>query len=256
MGRDTFNVGLQSPRATSSFMDAEDFLEMAFRIPESLTDLTRPWLGVAGMQPVEPEVAEFLGIEDQSAIVISDVIEGGPASDAGLRGKDIVLAIDGRPIPKFRPDSIALRYFERQLRIKAPGSTVQFTIIGQDGSAPRDLEMELAQAPTHLKDADRLYFNNLGLSIREFTLFDGVNRRILDLNYSGVIAEFVRPNSPTASAGLRPGDWIQEIDGVVVDSYAEAVDQVRAIAEDADRQEFVMLINRNNETQLLRVKIG
>lgn len=69
------------------------------------------WLGVTGIT-VTPEVALELGTAP-GGVLITDVVEGGPAALAGLRGGralaprdlprggDVIVAIDGRPVPTF-----------------------------------------------------------------------------------------------------------------------------------------------------------
>ena len=72
---------------------------------------------------------------------------------------------------------------------------------------------------------------------------------------SGIVANYVKPNSPVATAGLRTDDWIQEIDGVEVKTFAAAVAELVAIEADRERGEFVMLAARGTETAVLRVKL-
>ena len=72
----------------------------------------------------------------------------------------------------------------------------------------------------------------------------------------GAVVNFVRPNSPVANAGLRPDDWVREIDGVEVHSYAETIDKLAAVENDKARAEFVLLTRRGGETQVLRVKLN
>jgi S1-C subfamily serine protease len=57
----------------------------------------RAWLGVAGaQQTLPPELARRLG--RRSGLQVAQVIPASPAT-AGLRAGDIVVAVDGRPIP-------------------------------------------------------------------------------------------------------------------------------------------------------------
>lgn len=256
MGRETFNVALQSVRGTTVFLTADDFFEDLGRIPESPEGDPRPWIGIAGMEPLDKAVSEIMGLEDQGAIVISDVIEGGPAAEAGLLGRDIVVAVDGEKLPKLIPSNIIVREFEDRLRQREPGDTVSLTVRRGGDSESKTLTITMVEAPTSLRQARREYFEPLGMTIREFTIFDGISRRVMALEYKGVIAQFVRQNSPAASVGLQPGDWIQEIDGTVIETYEQAVEILEGIVADETREEFVLLINRNNETQVLRVKIN
>ena len=71
----------------------------------------------------------------------------------------------------------------------------------------------------------------------------------------GVIVDFVKPNSPAAMGGLESDDWIREIDGKEIKTYAEAVAALTAIEADQDRAEFVLLTSRGSETAVRRVKL-
>jgi serine protease Do len=72
---------------------------------------------------------------------------------------------------------------------------------------------------------------------------------------SGGIVHFVKPSSPAAIAGLREDDWIKEIDGVEMKTFAEASAKLAEIERDPNRAEFVTLVSRNGETAVLRVKL-
>ncbi len=71
-----------------------------------------------------------------------------------------------------------------------------------------------------------------------------------------MVANYVRPNSPANTAGLRAGDLIQEIDGDPVVNYPQAVELMDAIESDAERTEFVLLVSRNGETSVIRIRKG
>ena len=72
---------------------------------------------------------------------------------------------------------------------------------------------------------------------------------------TGVIVHYVKPSSPVAIAGLRPDDWIKEIDGQETRTFADAVEKLSAIEKDQARPEFVMLVGRGGDTAVLRVKL-
>ncbi len=57
----------------------------------------RAYLGVGvGPRPLPPRVAARLG--RKSGVEVVDVAEGSPAARAGVRGEDLLVAIDGRPV--------------------------------------------------------------------------------------------------------------------------------------------------------------
>ncbi len=253
MGSDQYNVGVRSVRESGVFLFAEDFLKNVGNVPESPDSGPWPWVGIAGMQPIDREVAGFLGLRDQGAVVISTVLENAPAEKGGLKSKDIVLGIDGDKLPKFRPEGIVQRYLERQVLLHSPGETIRFNVMRGDENI--EVEIEVGNHPKPLNLAERQYLADLGLTVREFVVVDAIRRQVPHENSAGVIAAFVKPNSPVNTAGLREGDWIKAIDGREIEHYEEAIALLSTIETDELRNDFVMLIDRNRETSVLRVKL-
>ena len=67
-------------------------------------------------------------------------------------------------------------------------------------------------------------------------------------------SEIVDP-VPFAVGELAADDWIREIDGREVRTYADAIDALAAIETDQNRAEFVLLTSRGSETAVRRVKL-
>jgi serine protease Do len=248
-----YNVGLQNTNGTGSFYLASEVVPFLDRVPSAPTGQVVPWLGVVGLQPVEPEVASFLKLSDQAAVVVSDVIEGGPAAIAGIQKRDILVSLNGQPLPRFRPDRVITAHLEREILRRRPGEVIRFGVVR--GEERHEIEVMLGGQPKPLKEAGREYFERLGVTVREFVLFDAVQRRLTETSEQGVIAEFVKPNSPANAAGLQQGDLIREIDGRPVGSFADAVAVLKEIVSNPARAEFVLLISRGTETQVIRVRL-
>ncbi|WP_232767436.1 PDZ domain-containing protein [Geminisphaera colitermitum] len=246
-------VMLMNVEETAVFQLAADVLPKLGRVPASVDGRPIPTLGVYGLQPMDPEVAAFLKLDNQSGCVVSEVLDGGPAEAAGMKDRDIIVALDGKPLPRFKPDSVVVSYIDREVARRTPGEKVPVTVLR--GTERVELIVTLGEEPKLQREAERKYFERLGLTVREFVFGDGVVRRIKRAEQRGVIAYFVKNNGLTATAGLRPDDWIQEVDGVVIKTYAEAVEKLAAIEADTSRGEFVLLTSRGGETAVLRVKL-
>jgi len=59
--------------------------------------VTRGWVGVA-MQELTPELAESLKLGKVQGVLISDVVHGSPADNAGVRAGDILTMIDNKQL--------------------------------------------------------------------------------------------------------------------------------------------------------------
>lgn len=253
IGGEVYRVSLRNNAESHAFLFARDFLANIGRVPASPIGGERPWLGLSGLRPIDRDTAEFLGLEEQGAVLVSDVIAGSPAEAAGFAPRDIVVAIDGARLPRFKPDSVVQTYLERAIRGARIGGSMAFTIVR--GESEEELTATFVTAPKLLREAEQAYLEALGFTIREVVMDDALQRRVEFSTMGGVIAAFVKPNSPPSAAGLEPGDWILEVDGRAVEDFSSGFAALEAIAEsESGGQEYVLLIRRNNETSVLHVQ--
>lgn len=246
-------VVLINVEESSAFNLAEEVLPYLGRIPKSVSGRPLAWLGAYGLEPMDREVAAFLKLEAQSGAVVSEVLEGSPAEKAGLKDRDIILGLGGKPLPPLKPDHVVVSYIEREIDRRAPGDTLALSVLR--GTDRVELKVVLGEEPKLLREAERKYFDRLGFSAREFVYGDAIDRHVKIAESTGVVALFVKPSSPAAIAGLREEDWIKEIDGVEVKTFADATAKLADIEKDLARSEFVLLVSRGGETAVLRVKL-
>jgi serine protease Do len=253
IGQEYFRATMRNPDESYMFLAAEVFLEEAGRrVPETPVGGPRPWIGVSGTEPLDAETARFMGLTDQGAVVISEVLPETPAAEAGLEDRDIVLEIDGEPMPRLRPQAVLQRYFERRILESPIGEPLSLTVLR--GKERRELTVSPTASPMGLKEAPLRYFEELGLTLRATVVRDLLQRREDWREADGVIVNFIRPNSPAAGAELQPGDWIREIGGEAVDGFEEATARLEDLAADESVEEIVFLVKRGNETTVLRLR--
>ena len=97
---------------------------MARNVMDQLTktgNVQRGQLGIA-IQPVTPELANQLGLNDTRGILVGGVTDNGPAAKAGIRRGDVIVAFNGQPVS----DANTLR---NQVASTPPGTPVQLTIV-------------------------------------------------------------------------------------------------------------------------------
>jgi len=247
-------IVLVNVEESSVVLLAGEVLPYLGRVPSAVTGRPIAWFGAYGLQPMDPEVAKLLQLGNQSGVVVSDIMKSSPADQAGLQERDIILAIDGQPLPRLKPDRVVVSHFGQEVLRRRPGDVLTLSVLR--GTTREEIKVKLGDEPKLAREADRRYFEKLGFTVREFLNNDAIMHRAVDGTTEGVMVHFVKPGSQVATAGLRPDDWVREIDGTEVKTYTEAVERLAAIEADPTRQEFVLLVRRGGETQVLRVKLN
>lgn len=241
-----------NPDEAAAFRLASEVLAALDRVPDNPYGRPLPWFGVDGIDPVDPEVAEFLGLRSGAGLVISEILQGSPAEESGLLPRDIITALDGAPLPRMKPDQVVSAHLMREVLKRKPGDTLALTILRDREEL--EVPIILGSAPKTPKESPRQYFEDLGVTVRETVFSDVVARREDPSELSGVIVHFVKPSSPVGTAGVRNDDWIKEIDGTPVDTYSQALDLL-GDASESGRPELVMLVSRGGETAVMRAKL-
>ena len=152
----------------------------------------RGYLGVA-IQDIDENKAKVLGVESKKGAFVSMVVKGGPASNAGILEKDVILSMNSIPVE----NSTQLRNDVSNLH---PGDTVIFSIIRDNMTISVPVILGTRPDQASLQNS---YINNfydlIGLVVDENS--DG----------SGVIVIEINPNSEVYQQNLRKGDIITEI---------------------------------------------
>ena len=150
---------------TAIISNTRDFSGIGFAIPSDT--ITReagsliengtyqhPWLGISGLN-LTPDLAEAMGLDrDTRGTLVVDVLPGGPADQAGIKGSttriilggriffiggDIIIGVDGVSMPNFYDLQV---YLTRNTR---PGQKITLTIIR--GGEAMDVEFTLGVRP-------------------------------------------------------------------------------------------------------------
>jgi serine protease DegQ len=87
-------------------------------------EVTRGWFGI-GPQDLDEDIARAIGLDRTEGVVIVSMVRGGPGDRAGLRVRDVVVEIEGRPTPN---TSVLLS----QIAQLAPGANARVTVL-RDG---------------------------------------------------------------------------------------------------------------------------
>jgi len=202
-------VGINSQIYTRS----GGFMGLSFAIPMDVAmevvaqlkesgSVTRGWLGVA-IQEVDKDLAESFGLKKAAGALVSQVVQNGPADEAGVENGDIITEFEGKEVilssdlphlvGRVRPGKVAKLKVIRHGKAKV--LKVKIGALPQDGNV---LASNRSQNQTNK-------VNRLGISVQELT---DTQRKQWDTN--GVLVKSVSQGAG-ANAGLINGDVITMI---------------------------------------------
>jgi serine protease Do len=206
---------------------------------KSSGSVKRGWLGVR-IQNVDEDVAASLGLHEAKGALVNDVNVPGPASDAGIKNGDAILAVNGNKI-------LDSRDLARQIANFAPGAKVDVRILRAQreqtisvklGSLPTNQELAKAGPPGRPSATPEVA--QLGLTVAP--------------SREGVLITDVDPSSDAGQKGIRVGDLILEIGGLPVNSPDDVTNGV-VEANRLQRRAVLMRIKSGNETRFVAVQL-
>lgn len=213
-------------------------IDMAKSIVAQLKDkgeVTRGWLGV-GIQDVTPELAEYWGLDNTQGVLVTQVFEGDPADQAGIKKNDIIVALNGQPVSSGRELSSVIA--------NTPvGDKTRITLVR--GGEKKTLTARVAKREDTQKRIAKgdERSDELGLQVADLTA-ERAQQFGLDKDESGVLVVDVERGSRADKAGVRVGDIIKGINRKKV----ENLDDYSGVMKKADSDEALhMLILRRNE---------
>ncbi|MFW6050791.1 MAG: Do family serine endopeptidase [Myxococcota bacterium] len=182
---------------------------MAKAVMDSLLEhgrVVRGWLGVA-IQDVDAELAAAMDLSTSDGVVVADVVEGGPADEAGLQRGDVIVAMDGEAAE-------STGRLRNQIAMRGAGKRVTLEVLR--GEERRRLEATLAELPQEqargpVPQQAPTSRSRAGMTVAPL---DSDTRSRYDIPPSvrtGVVVTEVAPGSPAGRAGVREGDVIVEV---------------------------------------------
>jgi serine protease Do len=205
--------------------------------------VVRGYLGVS-IQPMTADLAKSFGIPESGALV-SSVVDGSPAAKAGIKPGDVVTEYNGRKVARSEdlPRAVAESPVGREvpLTVLRDGKpvTLRATIARLD-----EAKTPAAMDPKGAKETKA----TLGLSLQPLTPAEAREHGLGERG--GVLVRGVQEGSPAATAGLRPGDVITEINRAPIKS----VDDVKqAMGKSAQDKPALFLVHRNGASVYVAV---
>jgi serine protease Do len=200
------------------------------------------------IQPVTADIADSLGIKDPHGALVAEPQEGSPAAKAGIKSGDVIVSLDGRPIPDAR--SLA-----RRISAMAPGTAVKIGVF-RNGKEEQ-LSMTLGELPKEVTArnstddhgaAQGTAIPRLGLSLAPAANVSGAGTQ-------GVVVTDVEPDGAAAAQGFKTGDVILDVSGQAVNVPADVRRAIQG-ARDDGKHTVLMRVKSEQGTRFVAIPLG
>ena len=198
----------------------------------------RGWLGVK-IQTVTDDIAETLGVPENSGALISAITPKSPADQAGFEPGDVIMKFDGKDVTTMRglPKIVAQTEIGRTVDVEVLRKGKQLRKQVAVGLMDDDDDPKLAKAEIDDKPdapgAGKTPIIGLDLAPLSPELRQKYN---LDDKIAGVVVTAVDPQSAAGLKGVKEGDVIAEAAQDTVtkpDDVARAIEKVKASSRKA-----------------------
>ncbi len=169
------------------------------------------------VQDLTPSLTATLGMTDARGVLVSTVEKESLADKAGVERRDVIAAVNDAPIK----DTDNLR---RQIARLRPNEAMTLTIL-RDGSTRKlsiggvSSEPLKSQGSAGVSERGTTGKGRLGLKVEPLT--PELIARLRLTSSKGLVVTDVDASGPAATAGIKTGDVIEEVNGQTVHNLAD-----------------------------------
>jgi serine protease Do len=223
-------------------------INMIKRVADELMQHGKVSWGYLGILPqeIDKDLADALGVEVRSGILVGSVVDDSPADRGGLKRRDIIREFDGRPV------SGDVDQFRLQVANAGTGKEVSIVVLR--GGDRKRLKVQLGERPTEVAQAGGRKESTQWLGLRVDDVGGSQGRRVAPSDVeTGVVVTGVEEGSPAYDAGLRAGDIIEEVNGEEVETVSD-FEHLKEEAVKNEEKPVLLLIARDGTNRYVAVK--
>ena len=207
-------------------------------------EVVRSYIGVQ-IQPVNDTAAKALDLKSRNGALVANVIDNGPADNAGIETGDVIVEFDGIKIQ-------SVDHLRNNVSSSKPDKYYNLSLI-RNGKK-KSFRVKLAKMPND----DQLAMSTQSESASELGIevssLNRMNRQEFDIKDkdTGVLVTQIFQNTPADDAGIRVGDLITRVGSRRCSSVKQFDDLVR----NSKRRGMLMLhIKRDGNAQYVTLDL-
>ena len=249
-------VTLRDNQQVGMFVAYNSFKQDFLDVPTKRFVAKIPWFGTLDSTGIRAAVRQLYNIKQPSGLMVGQVIPGMPAAKGGLKSRDIILTVNGKPFAHTPVAALMVARFEHEMQTLKPGQIVKLGVL-RNGK-PENLTVTVGQAPTPPSRLPRYYDRKIGLVVHDLAFIDTYSRK-LPLTQKGVYVVLVHNGKP-ASLGTTPvvpGYIITRVDDHRIDNIAAFKTLVTKAENTPGKPEIIFeVIKGNGRTAACHVSLN
>lgn len=206
--------------------------------------VVRSYIGVQ-IQPINDTAAKALGLKSSLGALVANVIDNGPADNAGIETGDVIVEFDGMTIK-------SVDHLRNNVSISKPDVFYNLGIIRDGRKKSFKVKLETMPSDDQLAvDSQTENTNELGMEVRNLNSSFRSEYNI-DAQDDGIIVSKVLPESPAIEAGIKVGDLVTRVGS----RRCRSVKQFNSLVKNTKRRGMLMLhIKRDGNAQYVTLDL-
>jgi serine protease Do len=252
------NTAIISPTGGSigiGFAVPSDTVQSIVQQLREFGQVRRGWLGVK-IQTVAEDIAESLGVQENTGALVSAVTPEGPAAKAGLAPGDVILKFDGKDVSTMRglPRLVAQAPIGKAVDVELLRGGEKKTIKVVVGRLEEEDEEPADKAADKQDEEPAAPSTVLGLSVTPLT--DDLRTQLgFEKKVNGLLVTGIDPDSAAAGKNLKLGDVIVEAQQEPIGTVDDLNAAIEKVKKAGGRQVLMLVEDSKGDTRFVTLPL-
>ncbi len=251
------NTAIISPTGGSigiGFAVPSDTVQSVVQQLKEFGEVRRGWLGVK-IQTVSEDIAESLGVAENTGALVSAVTPDSPAAKSGLQPGDVILKFDGKDVSTMRglPRLVAQAPIGKSVDVEllrgGEKKSLQVVVgrLEEEDAEPEDKEPEKKQDDTKPETL-------LGVTVTPLT--EDLRTQLgFDKKVTGLLVTGIDGESAAAGKNLKLGDVIVEAQQSQIATIADLQAAIDKVKKAGGRQVLMLVEDAKGDTRFVALPL-